>query len=203
MQEIKEGDTGLGFLKFLKKGEAKQEVAADHLDIPPPPQMGSFGTELPTFPGPSMAEKGLEIPSFDAAPAIAELPEIKPFSYDEYEKSLNQTSAEPQMARQPIIVPQPPQAVMGSPPQMPAPIMPELQKPEIEYKPAKHAGERAVFIEASTYREVLEYLDSVHAHKESENKANDARDSEYAKMADCLEDIQRKLMDIDEKLFEV
>ncbi|MBI2575227.1 hypothetical protein HYV82_05070 [Candidatus Woesearchaeota archaeon] len=101
----------VGFLKFLKKPDAREKDFAsgdNELEIPPPPEISTLSSDLPSFIGPrlegssvpplkpldksSMAgyrQKPLEQPQL-----LDRLPELKPFEYGADEKKTSPQQAQ-------------------------------------------------------------------------------------------------------------
>ncbi len=177
----------MGFLKFLKKEE--KGVSQDHdLEIPAPPTMNSFGSELPSFSGPSMQNHDqIQIPSFQNS--MGDLPEIKPFKFDELEEPA------PVIPSKPIPAQNPP--AMQEPEQIPAAPVREM-KPQTRFM-----SDTPMFIPGHKYREIMEDLGSIANSKPSMEDKKEPKNMEFEKLSQEIEDLQRKLMEIDENIFEV
>ncbi len=197
----------MGFLKFLKKGEEKRqekEVLSDELELPPPPQMGSFSAGLPSFAGPKLEAPTqmhkLDIPTAiinkpsEIGEELTRLPDIQNFDFPQETMSLTETVPVPQ------------------PPKMPAFqeifLKPQMPVKPIEQQPSKvEIVDGPVFVKGHQFRRIVEDIDSILKSQkiiEAEVlKLRHLKDEEYEKWSRCLEDTQRRLMFIDKNLFEV
>ena len=213
----------MGFLKFLKKGEEKgRGTPLGELSIPPSQKISP---ELPDFQ--SQTDRGKqdlpEIKPFDFSNYEAkQLPNLEP------DMAMFNFPAPPvQVPSPPAIPPMPefpkrdttPNQILSNPfPPPPKPAFPETKSPftkpvilqkfqettkDTDSTREKPVGE--VFLDAQKYRSMLEDIDELTAHTihKADIKTRTARDTEAAKLSDCLEDMQRQLMFIEKNLFEV
>ncbi|GEM_PF-4799745 len=222
----------MGFLKFLKKPDVKgKELYSDELEMPPPPESGSFSSDLPSFVGSKFEGSSVNPPMRLDASSVSgrrqkpddmlldKLPELKPFDYGGEEKKATSQQAAPGSPFQqfeemkpemPSLSPMPWDTLKQPTLSFPAPAL-ELPKPAAAHEALKAlqfepAFDKPVFISASKYRQIIEDIDHVLGKKglASETTAlKDAEEREYEKLGSCLEDMQRKLMFVDKSLFEV
>ncbi|MBI2142371.1 hypothetical protein HYU15_02695 [Candidatus Woesearchaeota archaeon] len=134
----------MGFLKFLKKPDAREKDFAsgdNELEIPPPPEISSLSSELPSFAGPRLESPSIPpLRPLDASSTsgyrqkpvefqlLEKLPELKPFGYYGQEKK------EPAL---PVAVPEPvlQQAVERMPERISAMPWDSLKHPTISAPP--------------------------------------------------------------------
>lgn len=107
----------MGFLKFLKKPESREKdfsySSDNELEIPPPPEISTLSSELPSFAGPRLESQSVtplrpleasSMPGYKEKPVefqlLDKLPELKPFGYYEQEKK---APAMPVAAPEPVL----------------------------------------------------------------------------------------------------
>ncbi|MBI2133159.1 hypothetical protein HYU11_00595 [Candidatus Woesearchaeota archaeon] len=187
----------------MKKGEEKKvqkEVASDELELPPPPQIESFSSGLPSFEGPKLEMPvigKLDIPvasmnkPSEAGQDLIRLPDIKQIDDQKF------VFDQPSMQVPPVSVPAFENPVMTKP---------ALEKPAI-VQSAKPYPDQPVYIKGHKFRAIIEDIDSLLKSQkildEELVKIRRMKDEEYEKWSKCLEDMQRRLMFIDQNLFEV
>ncbi len=196
----------MGFLKFMKKEDKKPGFSnSDQLDLPPPPQLGGFGDELPSFSGPKLEttlpplkpfEPGKE---FRASEISSSFPDIRPsFEQSMPFPSLPRATPSPQpsfAAQEEIRIPAP--ELVRASPTFPEPVL---------EKPAPSVSDEPVFVRSHVFRHLVEEIDSFAETKKLESKVSEikqAKDDAYEKWSALLEDSQRDFMFIDKALFEV
>ncbi len=201
----------MGFLKFLGKPEEKRqsslkELPSDDLELPPPPQMSQYSSELPTFSGPKLeSQKPLDLPEFDIG---------KPRMHEEPQQ-FSMPTPQPfdlKLVPEPIQVKAIPIAAeMKFPEQDYEKVMPISNEVVEEQEPLPVVREahveKSVFVKGSRFRVIIENIDSIAASQRLVEvdlaRVRRSKDLEYEKLSRCLEDVQRTLMFVDRNVFEV
>lgn len=176
----------MGFLKFLKKPEAKEkDLASDDLEIPPPPEIGSLSSDLPYFVGPRLegssvtplrpldasAMTGYRQKPVEQPQLLDKLPELKPFDYGgEEKKAYPQPLGAPASPFQQLTELKPerqlPAPVIASPMTSPDPMpWDTLKQPAISHpapafelhKPAAHEALNALQFESPVFISAYKY----------------------------------------------
>lgn len=227
----------MGLFGFMKKGgenKGQKELMPQmqEFELPPPPKIESFSSDLPVFSGASTSPTTLQplapldsstsanMPKPAPFPELDSLPEIKPFNYNSYEQQaipapLQQQPFQPDI---PKTAPVPQWAA--------APITPiketdmkEMTRiteftpklAEESKEPAAHAEEKKyeephIFIKDYKFRQIVEDLDEIAGYNQAGpdfERIRNSSESEYEKLSICLEDMQRGMMFMDKTLFEV
>lgn len=193
----------MGFFKFLKPKKAGKKGETKNLDMPelPPLKESSF-SQLPTFPETEKAE-GLDLPPLEPLTLIEEEPkglgQIKP--------KIEPIKHEPE----PVFEPKPIREAMPfeekSFEEETRPFEEEAE-PSFESEPFEGLKE-PVFVKAHEFREILESINKTKKScresrriftklQESEKEENEL----FVKWHSALEDTQRRLVFIDNLIFE-
>ncbi|MBI4438957.1 hypothetical protein HY640_03435 [Candidatus Woesearchaeota archaeon] len=204
-------------MKFLSKSPEKKvdnnTVEPDEFELPPPPQIGGVGSELPTFTGPSIEASIPPLEPID----VSSIKFRKPLVDD----SVYAAPYAPQQSPPVLASPQPEKVEMDVKPdfsfdffkpqehKLPEDAISQLQPMEAvpeKLLPSPGPDYRTVYISAPQYRQIVEDIDEVLANRLSDSgsaKLKESSDAAYEKWSDCLEEMQRRLMFIDKTLFEV